>query len=92
MRKYQAEGNKEPCVVLSTASPFKFCRNVLSCISNDMPSDDFEAMKVLAEKTNLAIPQGLKELTDLPVRFTEVIDKKDGIARIAKRMEELSHD
>lgn len=92
MKKYQAEGNSEPCIVLSTASPFKFSRNVLSCISDDVPEDDFACMKKLAAKTGLAVPRGLAELESLPVRFTETIPVEQGMAVIQRRLEEISHD
>ncbi len=92
MRQMSPNDSQCPSIVLSTASPFKFCRNVLSCISDDVPEDEFEAMKKLSEVTGLPVPAGLAELEDLPVRFTRSIAVNEGIDVIAERMRQLSHD
>ncbi|MCR5229579.1 MAG: threonine synthase [Solobacterium sp.] len=92
MRQYRQADSSCPSIVLSTASPFKFCRDVLSCISDDVPEDEFEAMKKLSEKTGLPVPSGLAELETLPVRFTGSIEVSEGIDAIAERMRQLSHD
>ena len=90
LEQYRAEGNQEYAVVLSTASPYKFAKDVLACISADQPEDAFAAMRLLKERTGLSIPQGLAELESLPVRFQTVIAEADGISFIAREMKELS--
>ena len=92
MHEYKKKNPDIPCVVLSTASPFKFSRSVLACLDQPLPEDEFAAMRNLAALSGLKIPQGLAELETLPVRFREVIDRAEGKAMIMKRMEELSHD
>ena len=92
MHEYRKLHSDVPCVVLSTASPFKFSRSVLSCLDQPLPEDEFEAMRNLAALSGLTIPPGLAELETLPIRFREVIDRAEGKAVIMKRMEELSHD
>ncbi len=93
MHEYQKEtGDQTPSIVLSTASPYKFAKDVLSCISSEVPEDPFEAMQKLSSLSNTEIPAGLAELKDLPIRFETVIENQDGIPFIQKRMEELSHD
>lgn len=62
-----------PMVVLSTASPFKFPRDVLHALGSEAPESDFEAMRMLTEKTGCAAPAALSCLREMPVRFTEVI-------------------
>lgn len=62
-----------PMVVLSTASPFKFPRSVLTALGATVPESDFAAMELLTETTGQQAPQSLQELKRLPVRFTEVI-------------------
>lgn len=92
MRAYKEDTNDQtPCVVLSTASPYKFGHDVLKCISGQEIEDDFEAMNALYEISNMDIPKGLAELKDLEIRFTRSIEKEDGMHVIAKRMEEISH-
>lgn len=62
-----------PMVVLSTASPFKFPRDVLYALGSEAPESDFEAMRMLTEKTGCAAPAALSCLREMPVRFTEII-------------------
>lgn len=62
-----------PMVVLSTASPFKFPRDVLEALGISAPESDFAAMAALTEKTGEQAPQSLRQLDSLPVRFTQVI-------------------
>ena len=43
-----------PMVVLSTASPFKFPRDVLTALGGEAPASDFAAMAALPAGTSLA--------------------------------------
>ena len=92
LHQYRAEGNTEYAVVLSTASPYKFARDVLAAIEGNACEDPFAAIRRLAELSGMKVPAGLAELESLPERFHEVIPASEGIARIASRMKELSHD
>ncbi len=65
---------KAPCVVLSTASPYKFPCAVLHALGREVPSDEFEAMRLLHEKTGVPIPQSLAVLREKAIRFTDVIE------------------
>ena len=69
------EDNGYANIVLSTASPYKFCRDVLSAISDDVPADGFAAMDKLNAVTGVPVPQRLARLRDMPVRFTDCVDK-----------------
>lgn len=92
-RQYVEEtGDKTPSVVLSTASPYKFCKDVLACITNDIYDDDFAAMKKLHEVTDVKIPQNLADLENKKIRFTRSITCKEGMHVIAERMKEIGHD
>ena len=92
MRRYREKtGDMTPCIVLSTASPYKFCHDVLECISGKNIPDDFEAMEVLHEVTGMPIPVNLRNLKELPVRFTRSIAIEDGMHVIADRMRSLGH-
>ena len=53
-----AEANRSdaPMVVLSTASPFKFPRDVLAALGETAPESDFAAMAALTAKTGAAGP------------------------------------
>ena len=60
-------------VVLSTASPFKFPRSVLSALGKTAPENDFEAMQQLEAATGHAAPASLAALRSKPERFDTVI-------------------
>ena len=63
-----------PMVVLSTASPYKFPRDVLAALGETAPESDFAAMAALNVKTGCSVPASLSVLNTLPVRFNTVIE------------------
>ena len=69
--------SEAPCVVLSTASPYKFPCAVLGALGEESPTDEFDAMRRLTEKTNVPVPKSLASLREKEIRFTQVIDKKE---------------
>ena len=62
-----------PMVVLSTASPFKFPRDVLAALGQQAPVSDFAAMAALTDKTGAEAPASLRELDKQEVRFKRVL-------------------
>ncbi len=69
MRAYREEtGDMRPCVVASTASPFKFARAVAQAIGISTQADDFELCKQLTALTGVPTPEAIKELPLLPIR------------------------
>lgn len=80
--KKSAEYTGNPCVVLSTASPFKFPAAVLSAITDAKdPSfgsmDDFSLAEKLSELSGIPVPANLAGLKSKPVLHTDVIDPDD---------------
>ena len=71
-----------PCVVLSTASPYKFPASVLHALGEETPQDEFEAMRRLEAVSGTRAPASLRALQEKPVRFSRAIGKED-IAREA---------
>ena len=71
-----------PMVVLSTASPFKFPRSVLTALGQSAPENDFEAMQQLEAATEHTAPASLAALRQKPERFNTVIDPAQ-IAEVA---------
>ena len=63
-----------PRVLLSTASPYKFPRDVLAALGETAPESDFAAMAALNVKTGCPVPASLSVLNTLPVRFNTVIE------------------
>ena len=66
-----------PMVVLSTASPFKFPRDVLTALGGEAPASDFAAMAALTAETSAEAPASLRELDKLEVRFKTVLQPAD---------------
>ena len=69
------EGNGRINIVLSTASPYKFSRDVLSAISSDQPESGFAAMDRLNAITHVPVPENLSGLRHKAVRFDDCINK-----------------
>ena len=90
---YKQESNDTTlCIVLSTASAYKFAKDVYAALTGKFCDDEFEAMYALHDYTSVAIPKNLACLKDMPIRFTKVIEKEDALTAIAKRLEDLQHD
>ena len=90
---YKQESNDTtPCIVLSTASAYKFAKDVYTALTEKSCTDEFEAMNALHDYTSIAIPKNLACLKDMEIRFTNTVKKEDALATIAKRLEGLQHD
>ena len=90
---YKQESNDNtPCIVLSTASAYKFAKDVYTALTEKSCTDEFEAMNALHEYTSIAIPKNLACLKDMEIRFTNTVKKEDALATIATRLEGLQHD
>ena len=76
--QYLAEtGDRAPCVIASTASPYKFASAVLPAVSvNPLPSDEFAMIAALSEATGTPVPAPLAGLKDRRVRHTACVDKE----------------
>lgn len=86
--KYRGEtGDKTPMVIASTASPYKFGRNVLHAIDPerfDGLTDD-EQFDALHDLSGTAIPQAIEEIRHAEVRHKDVVDT-DGMEAIVRRI------
>ena len=73
LKKYKEDNFTN--VILSTASPYKFARDVLKCIYNDSIDNlsDFECLDKLSELTKEKIPKNLSELKNKVKRFEETL-------------------
>ena len=78
-RQYLREtGDNRPCVIASTASPFKFAPAVLPAIhQGDVPEDEFAVTQLLAEVSNMAMPAPLALLKGQEVLHKNHIAKED---------------
>ena len=67
----------EPTVVLSTASPYKFCASVANALLNIHDEDEFVLMQKLYETTKIEIPENLKNLKSKEILHSDIIKKEE---------------
>ena len=76
LEQYREEtGDLTPCVVVSTASPFKFSSSVLQALGVAEPASGLDALEQLARHTGHPVPAPLAGLRERAVRFTRVTEK-----------------
>ena len=77
LEQYRQEtGDTTPTLVVSTASPFKFCDNVLGALGESQLAPGTGVIDQLSEKTGVAAPASLAALRDKQVRFGESIARE----------------
>ena len=77
--EYRAEtGDDTPTVVVSTASPFKFCSSVLDALGVKEHRAGLDILDQLAEATDEPVPMPLARLKSRRCRFEGVV-KKDAM-------------
>lgn len=68
------EGNNRPCVLLSTASPYKFALDVADALG--ISGENVQSVSLELEKlSGQNVPKGLSEVHELLVRHTDVCSK-----------------
>jgi len=78
----KATGDERPCVIASTASPYKFARAVLSAVNGGaaLPPDEFAMVEELSRITGTAVPAPIAGLRSKPVLHRSSVGK-DGMAK-----------
>lgn len=78
-RKYKADTQDETkTVIVSTASPFKFTRNVMNAIDGKYDAmSDFELVDELSKIGNIDVPRAIEEIRTAPVIHDNVCDKTE---------------
>ena len=75
LREYRERTcDRTPCVVVSTASPFKFSADVLRALTGAAPDDAFACADELERICGGRMPRALRELRTLPVLHTGVVE------------------
>ena len=76
LEQYRAKTeDMTPTLVVSTASPFKFCPAVLEALGTKNPVKGLGGIAQLEELTGLQAPAPLLGLAGKPVRFHNVTEK-----------------
>ncbi len=63
-------GDKTPCLIASTASPFKFASNVLKGFDIAPDEDEFKNLETLEKSSGIFCPENLRGLKERKERFT----------------------
>ncbi len=73
-------GDGTPAVIVSTASPFKFGRDVGKALLGEVAlgqADDFACCDLLCDACGLTLPPQIAELPTLPIRHDTTVDAAD---------------
>ncbi len=77
LQDYRAStADDTPAVVVSTASPFKFCDSVLKALGVTEQEQGTAILQQLTDNTGKTAPKPLAALAGKPVRFTQVTEKE----------------
>ena len=78
-RKYRQEiGDQTPMVIVSTASPYKFTKDVMTALDARYANGDaFALMQELENVSKISIPAPIRGLKDRPIRHTRVCEKEN---------------
>ena len=80
-----ATADDTPAVVVSTASPFKFCDSVLTALGVTEHKPGTEILQQLTDRTGKPAPKPLASLAGKNVRFTQVTEK-DAMTHVVSQM------
>ena len=77
-------GDATPTLIVSTASPYKFTKDVMTAIDEKYAQEDFFVlMDKMAALSGVAIPAPIRGIQDRPVRHKTVIEKDNIKAFVA---------
>ena len=87
--QYRKEtGDQTVTVVVSTASPFKFCSSVLDALGVKEYAPGTEILDQLAQLTGVEVPKPLAALKDKQVRFDGVTEKEHMVDRVMEQLKQ----
>ena len=75
-------------VVVSTASPYKFCDSVLSALGEDAKGSGTELINRLSQVTRTPVPEPLKGLDKREVRFKNTVSKEEMTAAVMEMLKQ----
>ena len=88
LEQYRAEsGDQTPCIVVSTASPFKFCDSVLGALGETEIAQGLDVLDQLSETSGLPAPVPLASLRSKKIRFTGVVEKENMVDAVLSMLE-----
>ncbi len=82
-----ATGDDTPALVVSTASPFKFCDNVLGALGQEQIAEGLSVLDQLTDVTGLAAPAPLAGLKEKTVRFDRFVEKEKMVDMVLEMLD-----
>lgn len=89
LKTYEKQDVTHQNVLLSTASPYKFSAHVCQALFSSSAEDEFAIMETLEQRSGVAAPKALKELRDLQILHSHVIDPSEMAAFVEAQTKEL---
>ena len=87
LEQYRAKtGDDAPALVVSTASPFKFCPAVMEALGVSQPAQGLDSIRQLSDLTGLAAPEPLAELAGKRVRFDRTTEKENMVDAVREML------
>ena len=77
-------GDETPAVVVSTASPYKFCGAVLEALGGASDGSGVELIDRLNERTGVKVPEPLAALKGKTPRFTQCVEKQEMLEAVRR--------
>ncbi|MBM6897032.1 threonine synthase [Pseudoflavonifractor capillosus] len=81
-------GDQTVTVVVSTASPFKFCSSVLDALGEKEFAPGTEILDQLSQLTGVEVPKPLAALKDKQVRFDTVTEKEHMVDQVLAHLKQ----
>lgn len=77
LKKYRAKtADQTPCVIISTASPYKFARSVMNAIDQKYDAlEDFALIDELSRLSGVRIPHAIEEIRTAPILHKKLCTK-----------------
>jgi len=89
LEQYRKEtGDQTVTVVVSTASPFKFCSSVLDALGEQEFAPGTEILDQLSQLTGVEVPKPLASLKDKQVRFDTVTEKEHMVDQVLEHLKQ----
>lgn len=87
LNQYREEtGDTTPTLVVSTASPFKFCDSVLTALGVSEFAEGTDILDQLQELTGIAVPEPLAALKTKKVRFQDTVARENMVDKVMEML------
>ena len=83
----RSTGDETVALVVSTASPFKFCDNVLGALGHKELAAGLEILDQLSGATGLEAPVPLASLKNKTVRFDQSVAKENIVDKVLEMLD-----